>query len=105
MYIVGQYNQSIGISAVNSGGQVTFIMTNIVVGLCAGATVIIGQHMGTNNKKAIRETISTLLITLIIVGIVLMIAMTILATPILGWINTPADAFQGAREYLNRLRC
>ena len=58
MYIVGQYNQSIGISAVNSGGQVTFIMTNIVVGLCAGATVIIGQHMGTNNKKAIRETIS-----------------------------------------------
>lgn len=100
MYIVGQYNQSAGISAVNSGGQVTFIMTNIVVGLCAGATVIIGQHMGTNNKKAIRETISTLLIALVVVGIILMIAMTFLATPILGWINTPADAFQGAREYL-----
>ncbi len=101
MFIVGQFNGSTGISAVNSGGQVTFIATNIVVGLCAGATVIIAQHMGTGNKNAIKETISTLIISLLVVGVALMGVMFLLSTQILHWINTPADAFQGAREYLD----
>lgn len=101
MFIVGQFDKSAGISAVNSGGQVTFIVTNIVVGLCAGATVIIAQHKGTGDKQAITETISTLIITLLVTGVILMGIMAFLATPILGWINTPADAFKGAREYLN----
>lgn len=101
MFIVGQYNGSAGISAVNSGGQVTFIATNIVVGLCAGATVIIAQHMGTNNKQAIKETIGTLIMFLFVAGLVLMGVMFILSSHILNWINTPDDAFQGAREYLD----
>ncbi|MBQ9765251.1 MAG: MATE family efflux transporter [Lachnospiraceae bacterium] len=101
MFIVGQFNGSVGISAVNSGGQVTFIATNIVVGLCAGATVIIAQHMGTKDKKAIRETISTLIISLLVVGVVLMGVMFLLSEQILHWINTPDGPFQGAKEYLD----
>lgn len=101
MFIVGKFNGSAGISAVNSGGQVTFIATNLVVGLCAGATVIIAQHMGTKNKNAIKETISTLLIALFVVGIAMMVIMFFLSSHILNWINTPEDAFTGAREYLD----
>jgi len=36
MLIVGNYSGTIGISGVNIGGQVTFILTNIIIGLTVG---------------------------------------------------------------------
>ena len=41
MLIVGKFGGPVGISAVNIGGQVTFLMTNLVIGLSVGGTVAV----------------------------------------------------------------
>ena len=43
MLIVGNFNGTAGISGVNIGGQVTFILTNIVIGMAVGGTVVIAS--------------------------------------------------------------
>jgi len=101
MLIVGRYNGAIGISGVNIGGQVTFLMTNIVIGLCTGATVVIAQYLGIDDKKAIKETMGTLLTTLLVVGIFLSALMLIISTPILHLMKTPEESFMEARGYLD----
>lgn len=101
MLIVGQFGGPTGISAVNNGGQVTFLMTNLVVGLCAGGTVIIAQYIGSKQNKAVEETIGTLLTTLLLVGIVMTVVMFIIATPILKLIQVPKESFAQTKEYLD----
>ena len=46
MLIVGRFCGPVGISGVNIGGQVTFLMTNLVIGLSVGGTVVIAQFLG-----------------------------------------------------------
>ena len=40
MLIVGNFAGNISMSGVNIGSQITFILTNIVVGLCTGGTIL-----------------------------------------------------------------
>ena len=101
MLIVGNYVGSEGISGVNIGGQVTFIMTNIVIGLSVGGTVVIAQYLGAGNKKAMNESISTLITFLLGAAVVLTVSMLLLSDKILHLIQTPPEAYAQAREYLN----
>jgi Na+-driven multidrug efflux pump len=51
MLIVGNFSGMVSMSGVNIGGQVTFILTNVVIGLSMGATVLIGQYVGSENRE------------------------------------------------------
>ena len=100
MIIVGNFCGAASMSGVNIGGQVTFLLTNIVVGLSVGGTVLIGQFKGKNDKDAMREIIGTLFTTLLVLGVVMTILMIALRRPILHLINTPAESFEQADAYL-----
>lgn len=100
MLIVGRFGGAVGISAVNIGGQVTFLITNIVIGLSVGGTVVIGQYMGARNRKAVIESISTMLTSLMGAAVIMTVVMLLLSTQILELIQTPPEAFAQAREYL-----
>lgn len=101
MLIVGIYSGTAAISGVNIGGQVTFIMTNIIIGLTTGGTVIIGQYVGSRDRKGMRETISTLLTFLLVAGVGLTVLMLFLSDVVLRLLQTPAEAYQQARDYLD----
>lgn len=101
MLIVGIYSGTAGISGVNIGGQVTFILTNIIIGLTVGGTVIIGQYLGSGDRNGMRETISTLLTFLLVSGIAITAIMLILSDELLRLMQTPAEAYQQARDYLD----
>jgi len=101
MLIVGIYSGTAGISGVNIGGQVTFILTNIIIGLTAGGTVVIGQYLGSGDRKGMRETISTLLTFLLVAGIGFTIIMLILSDGILMLLQTPEESYRQARDYLD----
>ena len=100
MFIVGKFGGPVGISAVNIGGQVTFLITNIVIGLSVGGTVVIGQFMGAKNRKAVSESISTMIVSLMAAAVIITISMIILTDPILKMIQTPQEAYVQAKEYL-----
>ena len=100
MLIVGRFSGTTSMSGVNLGSQVTLILTNIVVGLCAGGTVLIAQYLGAKRRKDMQETTATLLTTLTMAAIAITVLMLILKKPILHLIQTPAESFAEADRYL-----
>jgi hypothetical protein len=100
MVIVGQFSGMQSMSGVNIGGQVTLVATNLVIGLGAGATVLIGQYLGYKARREMKETIGTLFTTLLIVAVFLTGIMLIFRAPILRALSTPAEAFSEAMDYL-----
>ncbi len=99
MVIVGKFSGAASMSGVNIGGQVSFIITNMVFGLCVGGTVLIGQYLGANDRKALKETIGTLFTSLIFLAISLTVIMIAVNGPILKVIQTPPESFDEAKRY------
>ena len=99
MIIVGQFCGSASMSGVNIGSQVTFLITNMVFGLSVGATVLIGQYLGANDRKAIKQTIGTLFTSLFVLALVLTALMLVLQNPLLRLIRTPEESFSEASRY------
>ena len=99
MLVVGQFANEAAMSGVNIGGQVSFIITNMVFGLSVGATVLIGQYKGANNRQGIQEVIATLLISLMVLAVAITSVMIFLAEPILKIIQTPVESYDEAKRY------
>ncbi len=100
MIIVGQFCGTVSMSGVNIGGQVTFLITNLVIGLGAGATVLIGQYIGSGDKDKLEDTISTLFTALIVIAVIMTAFMLIFRGQILKVILTPAESYKEASNYL-----
>jgi len=100
MLIVGQFCGTESMSAVNIGGQVTFILTNTIIGLCMGGTVLIGQYMGAGNRMALKRVITTLITLLVILSIIITVIMLLLRIPVLRLIRTPQESFAESDSYL-----
>lgn len=103
MVIVGRFSgasSAISMSGVNLGSQVTMLVTNLVIGLAAGATVLIAQYLGANDRKSLKDTIGSLLTILLVSSVFVTILMVALRTPILRLIQTPEPAFEEAKSYL-----
>ncbi len=99
MIMVGRFAGTASMSGVNIGGQITFIITNMVFGLSIGATVLIGQYLGSDNRKAIKETIGTLFTSLFISAIAITLVMLLFKDLVLGAIKTPAESYSEASGY------
>jgi len=99
MLVVGQFAGAASMSGVNIGGQVSFLITNMVFGLSVGATVLIGQYKGADDRKSMQETIATLFVSLLVAALVLTVVTIGLQTPLLRLIQTPPESFDEAKIY------
>jgi putative MATE family efflux protein len=100
MLIVGQFCGTESMSGVNIGGQVTFILTNTVIGLAMGGTVLIGQYMGAGNQEALTKVIGTLITLLTFLSFLIAPVVILLREPLLLLIRTPPEAFAESEKYL-----
>ena len=100
MLIVGNFCGPESMSGVNIGGQVTFILTNIIVGLCVGATVLIGQYVGSGNQKALQRVTATIITLLFWVGLAVTAVMLLFKKQVLELIHTPPESFAESDRYL-----
>ncbi len=100
MFIVGKFSGPVSISGVNIGGQLTFIVTNIVVGLCAGGTVLISQYVGSKDHQGIKETTATIASTLLVSAVIVTIGLLLTKDLLLTLINTPEESYQESSNYL-----
>ncbi len=99
MIIVGNFAGPVSMSGVFNGSQLIMLITNAVIGLTVGATVLIGQYLGSGKKQGITTTISTLFTVLTILAVGLMALTPVFQEPILRLMNVPAEAFSEARDY------
>jgi putative MATE family efflux protein len=100
MLIVGRFCGTESMSGVNIGGQVTFILTNTIVGLCMGGTILIGQYVGAKNHEALKKVITTLITLLTALALVITAVMIFLREPALRLIRTPPESFAESERYL-----
>ncbi len=100
LYIVGRYAETADVSAVSVGGTVIATFLMLLIGLSVGATVVVGQRFGAGDKESLSSVAATAFTLARIVGAGLMVVVAALTVPVLRWINTPAEAMQGAIAYM-----
>ncbi|MBQ8965183.1 MATE family efflux transporter [Ruminococcus sp.] len=66
--IVGHYSGQDALSAVGTTGSFTFLFLAIAIGFSAGNGVVVAQHFGAGDKKAVRKNASTGILFLILLG-------------------------------------
>jgi putative MATE family efflux protein len=100
MLIVGNFSGTVSMSGGNIGGQVTFILTNTVIGLCMGATVLIGQYIGSKNQTGLKRITATIITLLLALSVIITLLMLVFKKPVLSLIRTPEESFAESDAYL-----
>lgn len=100
LFIIGQYCGVESITAVSIGSQVMHMLTVMIVGLAMGATVMIGQAIGADDKKEAGKVIGNTVVLFMLLSIVITVVLLILVRPITSVMSTPTEAVPGAISYL-----
>ena len=102
MLAVGQLsaNSAAELSAVSTGGQVTYAITSLLIGLATGSTVLIGQYVGAKRQEDVSRTIGTMFPLFALFAIVISALMATFTGSIVSLMQVPDEAVKSAEEYL-----
>ena len=100
MLIVGKFVGRHGISGVMTASQSVFFLTMVGMGFATGGQVLISQLIGRGERQRLRQAIGTQVSIILTAGIFFSALSVIFVDPFLHLLETPDDAFQGARHYL-----
>ncbi|MDR3292655.1 MAG: MATE family efflux transporter, partial [Clostridiales bacterium] len=102
MVIVGNFNGAIGASAVGVGGQLTFLVINIISGLAIGGTVVIAQLLGAKEDALLGKALGTIFTLYLIAAAAFTALMFALNPVILHAITKESpDVYREALKYVN----
>jgi Na+-driven multidrug efflux pump len=90
MLIVSQFLGSTGASAVNNAGQITRIVTNIVIGFANGGSVLVGQYFGSGDREKRERAIGTFLSFFTLLGIFCSVLLALTSRQLLALLRAPA---------------
>lgn len=97
--IVGRFVGTQALAAVGATAALISLLNGFFVGLSSGATVLVSQFFGANDRKGVRDALHTGIGLSLILGLMIM-ALGICAGPqILKLTKTPEDCFQDAALY------
>lgn len=100
LFIIGQFEGVASTTAVSVGSQVMHMVTVMIVGLAMGATVMIGQAVGANDRVRAAKTIGNTA-TLFLAASVLATGLLLgVASPVVALMSTPEEAVSGTVAYL-----
>lgn len=100
MIIVGRFIGGSGMSAVSIGGDVLHLLTFVSIGFASAGQVIIARNVGAGKTEEVKHTIGTLFTFLLGISLVISVVCFILRYPILNALNTPAESFRYAMDYM-----
>ncbi len=98
LFITGRFDPVAATTAVSIGSQVMHMLTVMLVGLAMGATVSIGQAVG--SKKDTSPYIGGTVSLFLALSVVLTAVLCVLVNPIVSVMATPAEAVDGTVSYL-----
>lgn len=70
MILAGNIIGGAGLSAINNSGLIINLITQIAIGLTVGGNVLIGQYFGAGKKEDQKQTVGTLFVISLIMGVV-----------------------------------
>lgn len=87
------------VGAVGACGMLSTLCTSLLLGLSAGANVVVAKRIGEGNKERTDRATVTALLIAVFGGITLMIIGLIFAETFLKWTNCPESLLPGATKY------
>jgi len=98
--VVGFFGDTTSVSAVSNGGQVMQSVTEIIIGLSMGVTVLIGRYTGARCENKAAETVGGTIKLFLIAALCLTAAMEIFAGKIAGLMSVPQESLAKAVSYI-----
>lgn len=99
MVVVGHVEGKIGLSAVSVGGDVSNFLTYLAMGFSSAGQVIISQYIGAGQREKIGRFVGTMFAFLFSFAVGMSAVCLTLRRPILGLMNTPAQAYDQSLAY------
>ena len=100
MIVVGRFVGDTALAAVGSTSNVVNLLVNLFMGLSIGAGIVMAKHYGAKKQKDAHELVHTAMPLSLILGIMVFILGSSLATPLLELLNTPESCLPLASTYL-----
>ena len=92
--VVGQTIGSNALAAVGSSNPIINLLVSFFMGLSVGASVIISQSFGAQDKDRLHKAVHTSIALAIVGGLILMVVGILLTPLILTWVGTPPEVMQ-----------
>ena len=99
--IVGQFVGTEALAAVGTTGTVINLLVGFFVGVASGATVIISQYFGANDREILSKSVHTSMALAVAGGIVIMVIGIVTARPTMLAMGVPDDIMDDAVLYMN----
>ncbi|MBE7061350.1 MAG: MATE family efflux transporter [Clostridiales bacterium] len=99
MVVVGNVLGKAGTSAVSVGGDVVNFLTVVAMGFGLAVQVIIARYVGSGERKKIGAFVGTMSGFLFLCAVVVSVIGIVFQNGILSIMNTPDEAFEGAKDY------
>ncbi|MCQ2097465.1 MAG: MATE family efflux transporter [Fibrobacter sp.] len=100
LFIIGQFTDAAGITAVAVGSQVMHFVTVILIGLTMGTTVLMGQAVGAKRLKSLSRILGNTIVIFTVVAVLFTAVLLATAPQIVSLLSTPAEAVTGTIQYL-----
>ena len=98
--VVGNYVGKQALAAVGCTGPIINTLIGLFAGLSTGATVVISQYYGAKDDEKLHRAVQTTLTLTLIMCAVLTVLGVIFTPAMLNMMDTPADVYSQAVEYL-----
>lgn len=98
--VVGRFDSPESMAAVGANTFFINLCINLFVGMSVGANVIISNHIGQHDDRAIRHAVGTTMVLSVISGLFLLLLGIIIAPIVLKAMGTPQNVIGDATTYL-----
>lgn len=100
MIVVGKFGDTSSVSAVSNGSQIMITITEIVVGLTMGVTVLIGRFVGAKDDENAAKTVGGMIKLFLVVGLAISVFMAVFTDEIVVLMKVPAEAVDKTIAYV-----
>ncbi len=100
LMIIGHFSSSAHVSAVSTGSQIMFTITNLISALAMGMTILIAEKIGERKAEEGGKIAGTGIILFLLIGIIMTVMTTMLAPALATVMNAPTEAFEHTVTYI-----
>lgn len=100
LLIVGQFAQSLDVSAVSTGSQMMMTITNLVVSFAMGTTILLGQRIGEGRGREGGEVVGSSICLFGAIALCFTVLIPLLCRPLSAVMNAPEAAFDATAAYI-----
>ena len=98
--VVGKFAGRDALAGVGTCTTVVNLFLNFILGLSAGATIVLGQALGAKNREGISRAVHTSITVAICGGFIVSLICLIFTRPLLGIVDVPEEVLPYASIYL-----